>query len=172
MASYVTIAVDEGITYTFYLAPSFVGPSLNKGEGVTSMAIPGNLRAMTFDSRSQSRTINIKFTLMSLYAYDSSPGKGTILDQIADLELVADSTGKLCTISVPYPEALTHSLVKEGSAWDEFAVDAQFAPSSEIRKFFCTVSALNIDYDVGGQVRQRGVITFKEVDPLGFFALV
>jgi len=170
--SNVSISVSTGITFTFYLAPQAVLPSLEK-DGVSDMQIPGNIRPMAFDSQSQSRTIKINFTLMSILAY-SSPGTGTIIDQIADLELIADSTGLLCTISVPYPEAMSaaHTMLKGGSTWTEFGTGKQFESLSEVRKFFCVCTALNIDYDVGGLIRQKGSITFKEVDPDNVFALV
>ena len=172
MVDYVSIAVSGGITFTFYLAPQAIFPSLDKS-GLSPMAIPGTIRPMGFDAETQDRTIKINFTLMSLTAY-STPGTGTILDQIADLELIADSTGLLCTVSVPYPEALSagHTFIKNGTTWNEYGVGMQFTPSSNIRKFFCVVQSMNIDYDVGGLVRQKGTVILTEVDQNNINALV
>ena len=163
MSSYTTLACSGSITFTFFLSPQVITPEMHK-TGLTDLEIPGMKRPMSFDGVSQNRIITINCTLMSLQAYNAAlPGTGTILDQIADLDIIAGKKGTLCALFVPYPENLSAGHEADAEIGPT-AYLTQYVVGDNTRTFFGVVTDITVPFDVGGFVRQKATISFREVD--------
>jgi len=138
-----------------------------------------------FDFTSQTRTINIRATLLeNLTTYDDTyPGTGSILDQIEDLLYIM--SGNWCTtddylqLYVPYPAALnaTHdlTLLYPDSGNTDYALDQASVPTGETpsgsgvtrasadKVYYVYPQSMNIERDEASVNRVHVTLQFTEV---------